>query len=151
MNSDLWPGTHSVPFGGGGEGGEAPLSIHSQCFIYGPLHFWLWWLQYLSSYLNCIFKDFIQYLHAIEYELSFLFANLFFFWFCYLIVFTLACVVIFHKQTCPLNLILAWCCYGGCSPYVFVYLNSDDSWTQRSRCRKIFAGRAKRGLPLLWV
>lgn len=31
---------------------------HSRCFIYGPLHFWLWWLQYLSSYLNCIFKDF---------------------------------------------------------------------------------------------
>lgn len=52
--------------------GEAPLSTHSQCFIYGPLHFWLWWLQYLSSYLNCIFKDFIQYLHAIQYELIFL-------------------------------------------------------------------------------
>lgn len=65
---------------------EAPLSTHSQCFIYGPLHFWLWWLKYLSSYLNCIFKDFIQYLHAIQYELIFFFffANLFF---CYLIVF----------------------------------------------------------------
>lgn len=52
--------------------GEAPLSAHSQRFIYGLLHFWLWWLQYLSSYLNCIFKDFIQYLHAIQYELIFL-------------------------------------------------------------------------------
>lgn len=85
MNSDLWPGTHSVPRCGGWEGrlhgdsSEAPLSTHSQCFIYGPLHFWLWWLQYLSSYLNCIFKDFIQYLHAIRYELIFLFfANYFF-------------------------------------------------------------------------
>lgn len=60
MNSDPWPGTHSVSGGGGGK----------ECFIYGPLHFWLWWLQYLCSYLNCIFKDFIQYLHAIQYELS---------------------------------------------------------------------------------
>lgn len=66
---------------------EAPLSTHSQCFIYGPLHFWLWWLQYLSSYLNCIFKDFIQYLHAIRYELIFFFFANHFLFVSYLIVF----------------------------------------------------------------
>lgn len=109
MNSDLWPGSHSVPCCGGWEGRlcgdfrEAPLSTHSQCFIYGPLHFWLWWLQYLSSYLNCIFKDFIQYLHAIRYELIFFLCQPFLF-VSYLIVFILAWfVTIIHKQTCPLD------------------------------------------------
>lgn len=107
MNSDLWPGTHSVPCCGGwerlhGDSSEAPLSTHSQCFIYGPLHFWLWWLQYLSSYLNCIFKDFIQYLHAIRYELIFLFfANSFFLLFvCFLfncVYFGMICCYIQNK------------------------------------------------------
>lgn len=92
-----------------GDSREAPLSTHSQCFIYGPLHFWLWWLQYLSSYLNCIFKGFIQYLHAIQYELIFVFfANHFFLFVSYLIVFILAWfVTIIHKQTCPLDLFQA--------------------------------------------
>lgn len=86
--------------------GEAPLSTHSQRFIYGPLHFWLWWLQYLSSYLNCIFKDFIQYLHAIQYELSlfclpticFLF-NCLLFWHVVAIIHKHACQICFrHKM-----------------------------------------------------
>lgn len=33
--------------------------------------------------------------------------------------------------------------YGGCSLYVFLCHDSDDSWTPRSRCRKMFAGWAK--------
>lgn len=157
MNSDLWPGTHSVPCCGGWEGEvtwglerEAPLSAHSQCFIYGPLHFWLWWLQYLSSYLNCIFKDFIQYLHAIQWIDFFFLCQPFFLFVFYLIVFISAWfVTIIHKQTCPLDLFLKR--YWGCSLYVCVCHDSDDSWTPRSRCRKMFAGWAKLYLPLLPV
>lgn len=152
MNSDLWPGTHSVPCCGGWEGrlhgdsSEAPLSTHSQCFIYGPLHFWLWWLQYLSSYLNCIFKDFIQYLHAIRYELIFLFfANYFFLFVSYLIVSILAWFVAIFKTNMSIGSILGWKSYGGCSLSFFLCNDSDDSWTPRSRCWKIFAGWA-----ILW-
>lgn len=66
------------------------------------------------------------------------------FLFVYLIVFILAWfVTIIHKQTCPSDLSLGGKCYGGCSPYVFVCHNSDDSWTPWSRCWKIFAGWAK--------
>lgn len=91
--------------------GEAPLSTHSQCFIYGPLHFWLWWLQYLSSYLNCIFKDFIQYLHAIQYELIFL-CQFFFFYFLFnCLDFGMFCH--YYSQTnMPVEFILGVkCCY----------------------------------------
>lgn len=52
----------------------------------------------------------------------------------YLIVFILACVVtIIHKHAC-------WICFRhkmllwGCSLYVFVYHDSNDSWTRRSTC-----------------
>lgn len=126
-----------------GDSRGALLSTHSQCFIYGPLHFWLWWLQYLSSYLNCIFKDFIQYLHAIRYELIFFFFCQPFFLchlvlFSYLIVIILAWfVTIIHKTN------IARCkTWMGMFPQCFVF--SDDSWTpRRSRCRKMFAGWAK--------
>lgn len=151
MNSDLWPGTHSVPCCGGWEGRlhgdsrEAPLSTHSQCFIYGPLHFWLWWLQYLSSYLNCIFKDFIQYLHAIRYELIFFFFANYFLFVSYLIVsiFGMICCYIQNKY-------VHWIYFRqktlwGMLPICFVCHDSDDSWTPRSRCWKMFAGWA-----ILW-
>lgn len=130
MNSDVWPGAHSVPCCGEREGRlrlEAPRSAHSQSFIYGPLHFWLWRLQYLSSYLNCIFKDFIQYLHAIRYELICFSLPTIFCLFVYLIVFILAwSVAIIHKHA-PLDLFFK--CYGVCSLYFCVCHNSDDSWT----------------------
>lgn len=129
-----------------GDSREALLSTHSRCFIYGPLHFWLWWLQYLSSYLNCIFKDFIQYLHAIWYELIF-----FILFFCQpFVCFLFNCSLFWHdlsllftKQTCPLDLFFGVKRYEGCSLYVFLCHYSDDSWTPRSRCRKMFAGWAK--------
>lgn len=149
MNSDLWPGSHSVPCCGGWEGRlrgdfrEAPLSTHSQCFIYGPLHFWLWWLQYLSSYLNCIFKDFIQYLHAIRYELIFFSLPTIFVCFLFnCLYFGMICH--YYSQTnVPIGSIFGRKCYGGYSLYVFVCHVSDDSWTPRSRCWKIFAGWAE--------
>lgn len=98
----------------GSDVGEAPLSAHSQYFIYGPLHFWLWWLQYLSSYLNCIFKDFIQYLHAIQYELIFFFLLPSFFVFFssfYLIVYLgMRCHLLFTNM--PVESILGIKCYG---------------------------------------
>lgn len=119
--------------------GEAPLSTHSHRFIYGPLHFWLWWLQYLSSYLNCIFKDFIQYLHAIQYELSlfclpticFLF-NCLLFWHVVAIIHKHACQICFrHKM---LGMFPVKICF------FVLYHDSDDSWTPRSTC---LGGRVK--------
>lgn len=143
MNSDLWPGTHSVPCCGGWEGRlrgdsrEAPLSTHSQCFIYGPLHFWLWWLQYLSSYLNCIFKDFIQYLHAIQYELIFLFlANLFFFFsVCFLfncLHFGMICHY-YSQANLPVGSFSGRKCYGDVPCMFFVCHDSDDSWNTKKQ------------------
>lgn len=165
MNSDLWPGTHSVPCCGGWEGrfwgdlSEAPLSNHSQCFIYGPLHFWLWWLQYLISYLNCIFKDFIQYLHAIRYEFFFFsFANFFCLFFSYLIVFILACLSLLFTSRCApwiyFRWKMSWGMFPGCFYFYFLFFCVCVCvlilmTTEHQEAGKTFAGCSKLWCHLL--
>uniref|UniRef100_A0A0E9THV8 Uncharacterized protein n=1 Tax=Anguilla anguilla TaxID=7936 RepID=A0A0E9THV8_ANGAN len=43
---------------------RVPPSTDSQFNLYTSALLWLWRLQYLWNYLNCIFNDFILYLHA---------------------------------------------------------------------------------------
>lgn len=125
MNSALWPGAFSSSLqrlvGGRGYGGlERSPTLYPQ-----SIFFYLWtsalltvMIQYLSSYLNCIFKDFIQYLHAIRYESILFFANyclfcfVFFLFNCQFLAWFVAIFKKTNKQMSPLDLFLVENCMG---------------------------------------
>ena len=141
MNSDLWPGTHSVPCGGGEEG-ELNRDWRRPT-VYPQSMFYLWTsalLAVMTSVLNVVtWTVFLRILYNIymQYNMnwfffislptlffSFLF-NCLYLWHVWSLLFTNKHVrqIYFRHQ------MLLW----GCSLYV-VYHDSDDSWKPRSRC-----------------